>query len=135
MNNSHFGKPRKPVHLSNVHCIGSEEHILSCAHIEFTSLDEKKEALNESEVAGVICQPSSNSGNLASISTSRGPIPTRLPGDENNNDNSDASDNPTISTTSSNQTIDELFDELISSVIPNYLIAFALIVGVLVAIV
>ena len=133
MNKSHYGKPRKPVHLSNVNCTGSEEQILSCTHTEFTSLDEKKEALNVSDVAGVICQPSSTSGNLASSSISRGPVPTRLAEDQNTNINNHSPENPTISSTYSNQTTDELPGELILSVIPNYLISFVLTVGLLVA--
>ena len=60
---SHYGKPRKPVHLKNVHCTGREQHILSCTLKEFNSLEEKKAILNEVEVAGVLCQPQSNTEN------------------------------------------------------------------------
>ena len=129
MSNSHYGKPRKPVHLGYVHCSGSEEQILSCMHFELPSLDEKKRALNKSDVAGVICQSSSTSSsrNLASSSTSRGPIPTSAP--------NNAPGDPTFNSTSSDQNTDEHFDELTSLVITNYLIAFALIVGLLIAIV
>ena len=119
VNNSHFGKPRKPVHLSNVHCTGSEEQILSCTHFEFTSLDDKKKALNESEVAGVICQPNSTPSDSGPTSGN------------NNNNNIPAS--PTISSTSGVETTEVHFDQLASLVMTNYLIAFALIVGLLVA--
>ena len=42
VNDSYYGKPRKPVHLSNVDCTGSEEQILSCDHAEFATLDDKR---------------------------------------------------------------------------------------------
>ena len=69
MNNSHFGKPRKPVHLSNVHCTGNEKEIFSCTHFEFTSLDEKKEMLKQVEVAGVSCQSRSQLENSTESTT------------------------------------------------------------------
>ena len=53
--NSFYGKPRKPVHLKNVHCTGQEQQVLFCTYIEFSSLEEKKEILSQVEVAGVLC--------------------------------------------------------------------------------
>ena len=116
VNNSHYGKPKKPVHLSHVYCTGSEEQILSCAHIELASLDEKKKLLNEVDVVGVICQSSSTSGNPTSA-------PNNAPG------------NPTMISTSSDQNTDGVIGELVSSVIPNYLIMFVLFMGLLMIIV
>ena len=81
--NSHYGKPRKPVHLSNVQCSGMEEQILSCTHTEFISLNEKLEALNESNVAGVICQSTTTSESLASSGTPSSHITTSAPVDQN----------------------------------------------------
>ena len=107
LNNSHYGKPRKPVHLSNVHCSGSEEQLLSCKYTEFTSLDKKKEALKESDVAGVICQPSTFD-NPTSSSTPSGHIPTTAPID---------------------QSTDSFLDDANPLVIPLYVIALVLIVG------
>ena len=108
MVHSHYGKPRKPVHLSNVQCTGSEENILSCIHTQFTSLDEKKEALSKSEVAGVICQS-------RSTSDSSDNAPTGAPVDQN-----------------SNCSVDQTRDGSHSSVIPLYLIAFVLVLGLLI---
>ena len=54
-NNSYYNKPKKLIHLSYVHCNDSDQQILSCTHIEFTSLDKKKETLNEVDMADVIC--------------------------------------------------------------------------------
>ena len=68
-NNSHYGKPRKPVHMSNVYCNGSEQQILSCKYYEFSSLDWKKMALNLVEVAGVSCHSHSQLGNSTESST------------------------------------------------------------------
>ena len=114
MSKSYYGKPRKPVHLSNVHCTGNEQRILSCTYIEFTSLDEKKEVLNESDVAGVICQSSSTSSNPASSSTPSDQIPT---------------------TASSDQSADSLPGYSISLVVSNCLIAFVLTVALILAII
>ena len=111
---SHFGKPRKPVHLSNVHCSGGEDQILFCTHDEFASLDEKKKALNESDVAGVICQSSRMSGTPTSSSSS----------------------SYTTTIASSDETSSSfLISDSNSVVVPAYLIAFALIVGVILAII
>ena len=112
--NSRFGKPKKPVHLNNVHCNGGEEGILSCTHTDLDSLDEKKKALSEVDVAGVICQTRSSSGPIATSAPNNGP------------------GNPTTST-SGGETTDEVLSESSSSVIPNYLIAFVLAVGLVLA--
>ena len=63
LNNSHYGKPRKPVHMSNVYCTGRELQIISCSHHKFVSLDERKEILHHVDVAGVSCQPQSKTMN------------------------------------------------------------------------
>ena len=53
---SKYGKPRKPVHWSNVHCNGDEQQIISCVHHPF-SPSEKKSLLSHINVAGVKCLP------------------------------------------------------------------------------
>ena len=57
MNKSQFGKPRKPVHWSNIHCTGKEQQISACENHEFPTMDEKKSILGHINVAGVVCQP------------------------------------------------------------------------------
>ena len=54
---SKYGKPRKPVHWSNVHCTGDEQQILTCEHHAFSPLSYKKSLLDIIEVAGVKCLP------------------------------------------------------------------------------
>ena len=56
VNGSRYGKPRKPVHLSNVHCTGREQQLLACEHFEFPTLDDKKDILSHVDVAGILCQ-------------------------------------------------------------------------------
>ena len=70
MNKSRYGKPRKPVHLSNVHCTGAEQQLLSCKHFEFPTLDAKKDILSHVDVAGILCQTQSQNGNQTNTSTS-----------------------------------------------------------------
>ena len=72
MNKSHYGKPRKPVHLSNVHCTGKEQQLLSCEHFEFTTLDAKKDILSHVDVAGILCQPQSQNGSQTNSTSSAG---------------------------------------------------------------
>ena len=149
VNDSHFGKPGKPIHLSNVFCSGREQQILSCMHTEISSLDEKKEAMNETNVAGVICG-----------STTSRPIPTIAPtypnsnnnkesynnnnnennNNENNNNNNDNDGNnapgdPTVVVMSGDQTTEGSLAQSLVTTIPNYLIALALFLGILLAIV
>ena len=52
---SKYGKPRKPVHWSNVHCNGDEQQISLCEHHAFSPLDYKKFVLGLIDVAGVKC--------------------------------------------------------------------------------
>ena len=52
---SKYGKPRKPVHWSNVHCNGDEHQISLCEHHAFSPLDYKKYLLGLIDVAGVKC--------------------------------------------------------------------------------
>ena len=52
---SKYGKPRKPVHWSNVHCNGDEQQISLCDHHTFSPLSTKKSLLDVIEVAGVKC--------------------------------------------------------------------------------
>ena len=63
LNNSHYGKPRKPVHMSNVYCTGKELQLISCLHHEFDSFEEKKDILSHVDVAGVSCQPQNQTSN------------------------------------------------------------------------
>ena len=128
VNNSYYGKPRKPVHLSNVSCTGSEEQILFCAHTEFATLDEKKEALHKLDVAGVICQSNNTSGSRIS-STSSGLLPTRTPVNQIEGNSNDAIEDP-----SGDPTTDASPVQSIATEIPNYLIALALFVCVVLAI-
>ena len=134
--------------MSNVRCSGREHQILSCMHSEFSSLDEKKDAMNETNVAGVIC-----------ASTTSHPIPTIAPmypnsnnnkennnnsNNNNNNENNNNNDNdgnnapgdPTVIVMSGDQTTAEgsLAQSLVAT-IPNYLIALGLFLGILLAIV
>ena len=74
---SQYGKPRKPVHWSSVHCTGTEQQILSCDHNEF-SVEEKKAILVHIDVAGIKCQTT------ASIA----PTTTDETSDENGSDSS-----------------------------------------------
>ena len=140
VNNSHYGKPRKPIHLSNVRCSGRELQIFSCMHTEFSSLDEKKEAMNETNVAGVMC-----------VSTTSNPIPTITPtylnsnnnnNNENNNekinnsnDGNNAPGDPTVILMFGDQTTEGSLAQSLVTIIPNYLIALALFFGILLAIV
>ena len=52
--NSTYGKPRRAVHLSNVHCTGDEDSILDCSYNQYL-LDVGKSLLDQVEVAGVDC--------------------------------------------------------------------------------
>lgn len=51
---SFFGKPAKTIHLSNVQCSGDESSIHKCSKTIY-SLENGKEQLVKTEVAGVIC--------------------------------------------------------------------------------
>ena len=56
VNKSRYGKPRKPVHWSNVHCTGNEQQITSCESHKFETLEDKKTILSHVNVAGVMCR-------------------------------------------------------------------------------
>ena len=60
VNKSAYGKPRKPVHWSNMNCDGSEQQIISCYHHVFETMEQKKSFLSHLNVAGVKCLPTSS---------------------------------------------------------------------------
>ena len=88
------------------------------------------------DVAGVICQSNNTSGNLSTSSISSVPTPTSAHGDQNNNNNvnNNAPGNQSISVTTGDQTNDSSLGQSITMELPNYLIALALFVGLLLAI-
>ena len=55
MNKSRYGKPKKPVHLSQVQCTGGEQNLLACEHHLFPTLDDKKDIFSHVDVAGALC--------------------------------------------------------------------------------
>lgn len=56
---SYYGKPNKPVYLSNVQCNGDEETLDDCTQTTY-SLEEGKSKLSSVNVAGVKCGVSDN---------------------------------------------------------------------------
>ena len=138
--NSQYGKPRKPVHLSNVLCRGNETEIFSCTYFEFTSLDEKKEMLKEVEVAGVSRQSRSQLENSTEIIT-----PLIL---TSSNEMVNRTQNGTISDQPTNSAYDDEATSFASSaesdpfthldlylLTPIYLILILIMIGLLLAIV
>lgn len=59
LNSSRFGKPRKPVHLNNVYCTGSERWLSECSAYKL-SLGNGRTLFNHVEVAGVSCHQTPN---------------------------------------------------------------------------
>ena len=53
--NSTYGKPRRAIHLNNVHCTGDEDSILDCNYHQYL-LDNGKLLMDLVEVVGVDCR-------------------------------------------------------------------------------
>ena len=52
--NSTYGKPRRAVHLNNVHCTGDEDSILDCNYHQYL-FEEGKTLFDHVEAVGVNC--------------------------------------------------------------------------------
>ena len=72
-----FGKPNKVIHISSVHCDGSETSIDQFFKKRYT-LEEGKRLISNIEVAGVVCHYQSTA-----TSTSIAPTPNSIKGTNN----------------------------------------------------
>lgn len=71
-NSSRFGKPRKPVHLNNVYCSGTELWLSECSAYKL-SLGNGRTLFNHVEVAGVSCHATPNRTGLVPVLSSTNP--------------------------------------------------------------